>query len=57
MWPVDDYKASKQATDSIAWTNWPLFTVGRVMRGHGDEVIRKVIGGNVMRVARESMPE
>jgi membrane dipeptidase len=56
LWPVDDYKTSKQATDSIAWTNWPLFTVGLVMRGHSDEVIRKVIGGNVMRVARESMP-
>lgn len=55
LWPVDDYKASKQASDSIAWTNWPLFTVGLMMRGHSDDVIRKVIGGNVMRVARESI--
>ena len=53
--PVDDYKTSKQATDSMAWTNWPLFTVGLVQRGHSDDVIRKVIGGNVMRVARQSM--
>ncbi len=55
LWPVDDYQTTKQATDSIAWTNWPLFTVGLVQRGHSDDVIRKVIGGNVMRVARESM--
>ena len=55
LWPADDYKTSKEATDSVAWTNWPLFTVGLVQRGHRDEVIRKVIGGNVMRVARESI--
>ena len=55
LWPVDDYKTTQQATDSIAWTNWPLFTVGLVQRGHTDEVIRKVIGENVMRVARQSL--
>lgn len=37
---------------SLAWTNWPLFTVGLVQRGHSDDVIRKIIGGNVMRVAK-----
>jgi membrane dipeptidase len=36
---------------SLAWTNWPLFTVGLVQRGHSDDVIRKIIGGNVLRVA------
>ncbi len=55
LWPADDYKTTKSATDSIAWTNWPLFTVGLMQRGHSDEVIRKIIGGNVMRVARESI--
>ena len=55
LWPADDYKTSRQANDSVAWTNWPLFTVGLVQRGHTDEVIRKVIGGNVMRVARETL--
>lgn len=50
LWPADDYKTTSQATASLAWTNWPLFTVGLVMRGHSDEVIQKVIGGNVMRV-------
>ncbi len=55
LWPSDDYKTTQEASDSVAWTNWPLFTVGLVQRGHSDEVIRKVIGGNVMRVARESI--
>lgn len=55
LWPADDYQTSKAAIDSITWTNWPLFTVGLVQRGHSDEVIQKVIGGNVMRVARESI--
>lgn len=38
---------------SLAWTNWPLFTVGLVQRGFSDETIRKIIGGNIMRVFRE----
>ena len=42
-------------TTSLAWTNWPLFTVGLVQRGYSDDEIRKIIGGNVMRVARESL--
>ena len=35
---------------SVAWTNWPLFTLGMIMRGHSDDAIRQVLGGNVMRV-------
>ncbi|MEZ6087714.1 MAG: membrane dipeptidase [Pirellulaceae bacterium] len=50
LWPADDYKTTAEATASLAWTNWPLFTVGLVTRGHSDEVVQKVIGGNVMRV-------
>ena len=42
-------------TSSIAWTNWPLFTVGLVQRGHSDEDIRKILGGNVMRVAQAAL--
>jgi membrane dipeptidase len=52
LWPADDYKTTAAATQSLAWTNWPLFTVGLVQRGHSDEVIQKIIGGNVLRVAR-----
>ena len=37
---------------SLAWTNWPLFTAGLAQRGFKDDEIRKVIGGNVMRVAK-----
>lgn len=36
---------------SLAWTNWPLITVGLVQRGYSDEDIRKILGGNVLRVA------
>ena len=35
---------------SVAWTNWPLFTLGMIQRGHSDDTIRQVLGGNVMRV-------
>jgi len=38
---------------SMAWTNWPLFTVGLVQRGYSDEEIQAMIGGNMLRVARE----
>ncbi len=37
---------------SLAWTNWPMFTVGMVQRGISDTDIQKILGGNVMRVAR-----
>lgn len=52
LWPRDDYKTDPNAERSIAWTNWPLFTLGMVMRGHTDDAIRKVLGGNVMRVLK-----
>lgn len=38
---------------SLAWTNWPLFTVGLVQRGYSDEDIQKILGGNILRVARD----
>ncbi|QDV83650.1 dipeptidase [Stieleria magnilauensis] len=55
LWPDDDFKTTSQMNQSLSWTNWPLFTVGLVQRGHSDEVIRKVIGGNVMRVIDASL--
>jgi len=36
---------------SMAWTNWPIFTIGLVQRGYSDNDIQKIIGGNVLRVA------
>jgi membrane dipeptidase len=41
---------------SLAWTNWPMFTVGLVQRGICDVDIQKILGGNVMRVARAVFP-
>ena len=55
LWPRDDFAETPEMTTSLAWTNWPLFTVGLVQRGYSDDEIRKIIGGNVMRVARESL--
>ena len=55
LWPADDFQENSTMRTSVAWTNWPLYTVGLVQRGHTAEDIRKVIGGNVMRVARESL--
>jgi membrane dipeptidase len=59
FWPEgafpDNYRETKMA-ESLAWTNWPFFTVGMVQRGHSDEDIQKILGGNVMRVARACFP-
>ncbi len=55
LWPEDDFVTTPAMTRSLAWTNWPLFTVGMVQRGHSDAVIRKVLGGNVLRVARAAL--
>ncbi|APZ90882.1 dipeptidase [Fuerstiella marisgermanici] len=55
LWPKDDYVTTQDARNSVAWTNWPLFTVGLVQRGYTDDDIRKIIGGNVLRVAKESV--
>lgn len=52
LWPADDYRPKPHADASLAWTNWPLFTVGLVQRGHSDATIRKIIGENTLRVAR-----
>lgn len=52
LWPKDDYLTTIEAEQSVAWTNWPLFTLGMIMRGHSDEVIRQVIGGNMLRVLK-----
>ncbi|NQT15527.1 MAG: membrane dipeptidase, partial [Planctomycetes bacterium] len=52
LWPDDSYVTSPEARQSLAWTNWPLFTVGLVQRGYSDDDVRKIIGGNVLRVAR-----
>jgi len=56
LWPKETLTASDSARESISWTNWPLFTVGLVQRGYRDEDVKKIIGGNVMRVAKAVFP-
>ena len=55
LWPPDDWKTTDRMRQSIAWINWPMFTVGMVQRGYKDEQIRKVIGENVLRVTRAAL--
>jgi membrane dipeptidase len=59
LWPDDAFTPSPdthpKARQSLAWTNWPLFTVGLVQRGYSDEDIRKIIAGNMLRVARAAL--
>jgi membrane dipeptidase len=43
--------------ESMAWTNWPLITVGLVQRGYTDDAIRKIVGGNALRVSRAVLPQ
>jgi membrane dipeptidase len=59
LWPpgsreVAGYGAPRQR-QSLAWTNWPLFTVGLVQRGYSDVEIQRILGGNVLRVARDGL--
>lgn len=55
LWPEDDFVTEASMTQSLAWTNWPLFTVGMVQRGYSDDSIHKILGGNVLRVARAAL--
>lgn len=58
LWPDDAFLPSGEdakrypKSKSLAWTNWPLFTVGLVQRGYSDEQIEKILGLNMLRVAR-----
>lgn len=51
LWP--EGSLAGRADPSLAWTNWPLFTVGLVQRGYADDAIAKILGGNILRVARD----
>lgn len=56
LWPEGALGGNWPRRDSIAWTNWPMFTVGLVQRGYSDEQIQKILGGNMLRVCREVLP-
>lgn len=55
LWPPG--AIDSKSHPSLAWTNWPMFTVGLVQRGISDTDIQKILGGNVMRVARAVLPD
>ena len=42
---------------SLAWINWPLYTVGMVTRGFSDETIEKILGKNFLRVFAANAPD
>ena len=53
LWPDGSRGGGRPESESgLSWTNWPLFTVGMIQRGHSEAVIRKILGENVLRVAR-----
>jgi membrane dipeptidase len=54
FWPAG--ALDSRSHPSLAWTNWPMFTVGMVQRGISDTDIQKILGGNVMRVVRAVYP-
>jgi membrane dipeptidase len=56
LWPEGALAAKPPVSQlSMAWTNWPLFTVGLVQLGYSDSDIQKIIGGNALRVARAAL--
>jgi membrane dipeptidase len=57
LWPEGSRGGTYKGAASLAWTNWPLFTVGMVQRGYRDEDIRKILGINMLRVAQEVLPK
>ena len=53
LWPAGSRVTEPEESRlSMAWTNWPLFTVGLVQLGYSDSDIQKILGGNALRVAR-----
>ena len=55
LWPDEPFDTTPEMTQSLAWTNWPLFTVGLVQLGYSDNDIQKILGGNALRVARAAL--
>jgi membrane dipeptidase len=55
LWPEEPFITKPEMIQSMAWTNWPLFTVGLVQLGYSDDDIQKILGGNALRVARAAL--
>lgn len=56
-WTPDAFGKYPSTHRTMEWTNWPMFTVGLVQRGYSDADIQKIIGGNVLRVARAALAQ
>ncbi|HWL07686.1 MAG TPA: membrane dipeptidase [Planctomicrobium sp.] len=56
LWPPGALGGNWPGAKSLAWTNWPLFTVGLVQKGYSDEDIQKILGGNILRICRDVLP-
>ena len=56
LWPAGALEGG-DTTRTLQWTNWPLFTVGMVQRGYSDQEIQQILSGNVLRVARATLPD
>ena len=50
-----EMKPGETSSGSLAWVNWPYFTVGLVTRGHTDQEIQKIIGGNFLNLLDKVM--
>ena len=58
LWPPGSLDGGgPYGRETLAWTNWPLFTVGMVMRGYKEADIQKILGGNILRVMEETERE
>jgi membrane dipeptidase len=55
LWPPEPFETTPEMKQSTAWTNFPLFTVGMVQMGYSDKDIQKILGGNVLRVAKAAL--
>jgi membrane dipeptidase len=59
-WQQAPHTAPKKGEDiygSLAWINWPLYTVGLVTRGYTDDQIAKIQGQNFLRVLAANQPD
>ena len=57
LWPEGALGGNWPGKPSLAWTNWPLITVGLVQRGYQDEDIQKILGGNMLRVCKDVLTD
>ncbi|MCB1454652.1 MAG: membrane dipeptidase [Rhizobiaceae bacterium] len=53
LWPDGALGGNWPRQASLAWTNWPLITVGLLQRGYSEDHIRQILGGNTLRVCQQ----